>query len=438
MEKLFMNDTDKLKVSIWSDSPFITSGFGGVNKMIINECVNKGWDVSVLGALDFSFDPWKIKNSPFTYFPVTVQDAMGEAYAPEFIRLTNPDRIFMLGDPGSLDRRLYILEQTGALKSGARVITYFPVEGLPIFPSVVHQARSAHAPITYCKFGQSSLTALGAENVGQAYHGWDHYEPEIYTKEERKHLKTIFGFDGNFIVAQIAVNKRTNNQPKMIEAASYLKSVHPSIAKDVIIYLHCKAQDQHIMQGYDLTWMPHAYNVKDMVLIKPDSGEYKYAYEPYKDQTLNKDFYLNLKRPPKWEDRMALWANAPYTVKMNCFDLVIDPSSVQGFGLPPLEAIVTNVPAVLVNDGTCRTEIYGDVCYMIDANPESYSIWHLGTILVEISARQIGEAIVDWYTNYDKFIEIYQKPSYEKFIKWTWKEPVEYITTSIELGTTVF
>lgn len=438
MYNIFQNDSDKLKVSFWSDSPYVTSGFGAVNKMIIQAALKRDWEISVLGALDFTMDPVRIKAAPFNYFPTISGDEMGERFSPDFIRITKPDRIFLLGDPGSLDRRLYILRNTGMTSDGCKVITYFPIEGLPLFPSIANQARSSDAPITYCKFGQEELKKEGVDNVGQAYHGWDHYTPESFTAEEKQHLKNIFGFNDSFVVAQIGVNKRTNNQPKVIEAASIIKKNWPNKASNIIFYLHCKAVDQHILGGYDLTWMPNSYDVTDMILIKPDKGEYKYAYEPYKDKEMNKEFFLNLKRPPKWEDRMALWHIAPYSIKMNCFDLVIDPSSVQGFGLPPLEAIVTGIPIISVNDGTCRSEIYGDVCYMMEPDPENYSIWHLGTKLIEISANQIATAVIDWYINYDKLYEKHQVPAYKKFKEWTWDGPANYICDAIELGSTQF
>jgi len=419
--------TDKLKVAVVGDSPLVTSGFGNVIRMAIEGFVEVGFDVHVLGALDIKYDPIKIKSLPYTYWPVNAHDAMADAVLNEFLDYTNPDRIFAVWDGGTLGRKVHIM-RTNNTTASVPIVVYFPIEGLPIFPAILEMCNKTENKITYCKFGQKELIRLGAENVFQAYHGYNHAPVEAFTWEEKQQLKRVFGFADRFVVGMVGVNKRTNNQPKIIEAAQYVKD-------DVLIYLHCKGFDGHIMGGYDLTWMPKYYGVEDKVLLKSDTAKtYKYYYGPYKDELLTKDVLLNMRPPNNKEACQALWNKVPYVIKINTFDVLLDASSVQGFSLPILEAIMCGTPVITVDDGCARSEVYGDVCYMIKPFEDFYSMWHLGVKLVEVTPKQIADAINDWYDHYKYFYTKYQIPAYEKFKSWTWENAQKLFNRLVEFG----
>ena len=434
MKSPFLPET--LKVLVFGDSPMVTSGFGNVVRMAVEGFVaNPNFDVYVLGSLDRTPDYEKMRELPYHYWPADANDLGGDNLLRRMCDEVEPDRIFFVGDPGTLMRRARFLLENNIIGPGKHtaLISYFPIEGLPIFPSTVNVGRLSAAPLTYCKFGVDALSKWGVTSY-KVSHGWDHAPFEEYEESERLHLRNLFAIEDDLLfVGMIGVNKRTNCYPKVFEAMRYIKDNYPEEYEHIIIYIHAQQYDQNALQGYDLRYTGEVYDVADSFLFKPEQDKYKYKMGAYNNPATRSKL-LTLDMPSSMEERGELWSQASYITKLNTFDMLLDVASVHGFSLPVLEASMCGVPVATVDDGTARTEIYGDVAYMVTPPKDSYDYWHTGVKLVHVSAEQVGETLVDFYRNKKEYRIKYGQAAKNKFESWTWNHAQEKFNEAVLTG----
>jgi len=302
-----------------------------------------------------------------------------EAMIP-FIMEMNADVMFFIGDPGTLRTRFSNMAPTGQLGIKPQV-SYFPVEGLPLSPHHQHQARMVFDPVTYTRWGKQVFQDLGI-SVDSAYHGADHADFRRLPEDERQRLREAVGWEDKFVCGLVGVNKRTNRQPAMIEAARILKDRGHN---DIIIYLHCQNKGDVFMAGWELDWMLDHYGVRDMVVLKPNQQEHMYLGRPVDSDNPKLD------KPENKDQAMANLARLDFISLLNLFDLYVDPASAHGWNLPASECARCGVPIVTVNDGFARSEIFGDCAYMME--PTGWDHWHTGAHLPLVSPKRIADTI---------------------------------------------
>lgn len=380
----------KIKVAYVGDSPFIFSGFGVVANAILSGLDPDLFDVSVLGTM-FHHYPSKesMAGIPALYYytPTCVHDAMGFKAAIEFLQYANPDVLFFIGDPGTLRNRFNALMLTG-MQGAIPAVTYFPIEGSPLNPHILEQARMVHGPVTYTKWGQGILEDQGIE-VDWVWHGADHAPFERYSDDVRKRLKRLVGWQDRFVVGLVGVNKRTNRQPVMIEAARILKDMGRD---DVMIYMHCQSTGDMVMGGWDLTWIVDAFGVKDQIQMKPNQVEHQYIGRP-RVGTLEE--VLSRPTPKDKEEEVDNLISLDFVTLLNLFDLYLDPASAHGFNLPAAEAARCGIPVATVDDGFARREIFGMCAHMMVPSAADY--WHTGAILPLVSPKRIADTVVEFW-----------------------------------------
>jgi glycosyltransferase involved in cell wall biosynthesis len=374
--------TEKIRIAYVGDNPFINSGFGVVARSIMSRWPigeEEEFEVHVLGTM-YGVVPKDI--SPYSSFmPACSHDSMGIEQMLDFIKDVNPDVMFMIGDPGTLRSRLDKLIPMNRIATTPSV-TYFPVENTPMSPHIIKQARMAFCPVTYTRWGQEAFRSRGI-TVDYAYHGVDHADFRQYHINDRRRLKTLVGWKDKFVVGLIGVNKRTNRQPTMIEAARILKDRGRD---DIIIYLHCQSVGDRIMAGWELNWMLEEYDVHDMVILKPNQKEHPYIARP-----IDKISWHELLTPITDTEAITNLATLDFISTINTFDLYLDPASAHGWNLPASEAARCGVPVATVDDDFARKEIFGDCAHMM--KPTGWDHWHTGAQLPLVSPKQIADTI---------------------------------------------
>jgi len=378
--------SDKIKVAYIGDSPFIFSGFGVVAKAILSRLPEEQFEVNVLGTMYQHYPSVEQMNTiPALeyYMPVCIHDMMGFKTSIDFLQYANADVLFFLGDPGTLRNRFSTLMLTANL-GPSPTVTYFPLEGAPLNPHIMEQAKMVFAPVTYTHWGSQLLGNRGVDS-DWAWHGVDHAPFVQYDAAIRQRLRKIVGWDDRFVIGMIGVNKRTNRQPAMLEMAKLLKE-HGR--KDALVYLHCQAAGDTYMSGWELDWMLDAYNVRDTVWLKPNQREHKLIARP-RAGTLEQALELPL--PSNEEEARQNLAQLDFISLLNCFDVYMDPASAHGFNLPLAESARCGVPGITVDDGFARTEIYEQAAYMM--KPSAADCWHTGAILPLVSPKTMADAI---------------------------------------------
>jgi glycosyltransferase involved in cell wall biosynthesis len=199
---------------------------------------------------------------------------------------------------------------------------WLPVDHDPAPPSVgAFIVETAAIPIAMSRFGQDRLGAFDPLYVP---HGVDTetFHPRAGARERLEIPEQAF------VVGAVGMNKGVPSRkslPQIIEAFAIFRRSHPG----ALLYLHTEITGAYD-EGYDLlALLRHLELGPDAVAF---ADQYRYRFHPEGPEHLA-DLY-------------------------SAFDVLLNPSMGEGFGLPVLEAQACGTPAI-VTDFTAMSEVCG-------------------------------------------------------------------------------
>jgi len=391
-----------IRVAFISDSPYlpdygigVTSGFGNVAGQIAQRFLDEP-DIrpTFLGMYDPHM-PKREDNLPFDFFP-PIGDIGGRHIIPAYLQWAEPDVIFALHAPGELNGWIQQFRTLPGLDQP--VVAYFPVEGAGrLNPAVVPLMEKVKFPVTYCHAGASLIRQFAPDGeLWVAYHGIDHADFAPLEEKDRNQYRKLVGLDDKFVVMAVGTNKRVKQHSVMIDAMKILLSVGYD---DIVMYLHTKEFDEHVLQGHALrsmvqmdehiTGLPLSKHVLFPVI------EDKWHSSPYESEVTAAWKYVTPGNPKM---RGALFNSLDLVTRYGIADLYVDVSSAEGFGLCPLEAVACGVPMITVHDDMVRDEVHARYATeMLD--PAYWDTWHTGTRLAMVTPEDVAAAIIRVYKN---------------------------------------
>lgn len=205
------------------------------------------------------------------------------------------------------------------LKSLTRWIAVVPIDHEPIPPAILDRLRLAYRIVTYSQFGKDELRRHGLYST-YIQHTVD---TKIFHPQDKGGVKKMLGVpEDYFLFGMVGANK--DNPPRksfqeVIDAFKMFHDKHPKSA----IYFHTLLSQQG---GFDIAQYTKFLGLENAVFHLP----------PY-DQMFKVD-----------RRGMASIYNA--------FDVLMMPSTNEGFGVPAIEAQSCGVP-VITNDFTAMREL---------------------------------------------------------------------------------
>ena len=425
-----------------------TTGFGTTTQQIVKRLLRDGWEVGWIGLLDVyyhSFDDLLRRFGEnarnLTYYPACQHDSTHMGDMVKILERYSPNAVFIKCDPGFLYDLLSLFERVGISKKYP-VVSYFPIEGLPINLSFAKAAQKSKVPITYCKFGSDEMYETYGVRPQYVYLGLDHARFQPLDKEVRDHLRRLVGWDDKFIVGFVGTNKGVNRIPVLIEACGeLLRRGH----KDIYFYLHTDKTSTGIaLGGWSLEWMISHYGCIDEngdshILFPPEYKKIaasRFGREYDDDEAL--EWLMEQEPPTEPRDAMTvrqqrgrLFSFIPFAVRYGLFDLYIDPASMHGFNLPLGEAMRCGVPSITVDDGFARTEIYVDRYAAYGMKPYAYDYWHTGAKVAIVDVEEVVKAVQTMYLN-SATREKYARQGKEFADKLRWENTYRVIRDALE------
>jgi glycosyltransferase involved in cell wall biosynthesis len=394
VEQISLEDR-KIRVAAIADSPRLTTGFAAVAREIYKGILGQDdMELFVFGLMDHAY-PLPEEKMPYAFRPSYPDDPQGKKTAPDFVRWCSPDVIFELYDPGGAMGHVNALK---ALGNKIPMVVYFPVEGYPISRAAYRLVQAVDYPVTYCESGAKAIRKFFPNsNVVVAPHGIDHEDFNPLDPKIRQKLRELVGWDDKFIVMNVGSNKRVKQQPYLIDTMRILLERGHD---DIYMYLHTRAFDDHIMQGWTLDWIRDLATIQsglpvDQHILFPSLLGPRWMGVPYKygdDEQL-----WRMSVPPSAKLRGQFFASLDFITRYCLADLYVDVSSAEGFGLPPLEAAACGVPVISVDDGMVRSEIHSKYCYMV--KPRHWTTWHTSARLALVNPHDVANAILDVKNN---------------------------------------
>jgi len=369
-----------------TDAPNLTTGFGVVCREFGKGFLREGFQITQVGLQDANHeprqDPWRVWRPGAPLSP---------EFLAEWIKKDKPDVLWLNYDAGNISAWLNML---AALKCSIPVIAYFPIEGFPIPKGFIDMAKMIAAPVTYLKWGSDLMYEQSGLRVKWIPHGLDHAKFQRFDEDRRHQLKSDIGWEKRFVIGALGRNKRTKQQPRLIETMAILKK--HGLAENVVLYLHTQPFEQFLMQGWALPDIVEYNDVKDMVAFPPQgfSQIFGIDYEQpgqIAEGVLDK---LDWDLPENQaKARSMILESYSMIERYNMCDLYISVSQAEGFNLPLGEAMACGVPILCVNDDGSQAEVISGAGELI--NPIEWDTWHIGTLLPIVSKQQLANKICE-------------------------------------------
>lgn len=343
-----------MRILCLGDSPFISTGFGVVNKVATDTLLDAGHELIVLGAQDESEHP----EAKFIFIPRDggTADVMGWAKAPEVVKQYRPDAVHIIADPATVTTWLLHDE----IKS-LPVVAYMPIEGAPL--NRIWQRVWDITPnlkiITCSEYGQRVLSDAGYHSV-MAYHG---VSPDFtpYSDGLRAEMRKAVDWSDKFIVMNVATNVRRKQWPRLLEAIALLKRRHP----DIYLYAHTKPFNNFYLGGHDLAQLAEQIGVEDRVIFPHFPAD-------------------------SWNLPLRGTSGPGLVDLYNMADMFVLPSQIEGFGLPLAEAMACGLPVVTTGHGP-QAEVVGGAGDLLPVNDWEWNQSHQK--YANVHPRDIAAAI---------------------------------------------
>lgn len=302
----------QLRVVWQSNATYAPSGYGQQTADIKQMFLKSGWDgsnfalINMFGSTGGIFaDKDGILNYPLMDH-IVGSDAMLH-HGKQF----NADVIFALQDIWTLNPQ--------DLQQVSRFIPWVPVDFDPVPKAILNNLRFANRIISMSKFGQKQLQDHGLSSTYIPHH----VDTSVFFPLDKKKRKIEVKIDPNmFVIGMVAANKDLIPRKSFGHVLIAFKRFHDAHPNS-LLYIHT---DPDQPGGYPLRG--HAdYLGLTQAIGFPDKYRMKF-------------------HTPKSE------MNAIY----GAMDLLVAPSSTEGFMIPGIEAQATGTP-IIVNDYTSMPEL---------------------------------------------------------------------------------
>jgi glycosyltransferase involved in cell wall biosynthesis len=302
-----------MKILWIGNPPGVGSGYGEQAALFLPRLAALGHQVAV--ACNYGIQGMRINAGPFTYYPS--DNAWGNRSLGAYLDDFQPDRVIALCDAWVL--------QPDAWPDGVRVGVWAPVDHQPLPPPVL--ATLAHGkvqPIAMSRFGEQMMSDCGLEPL-YVPHGVD--RSVFYPRPDtRDRIRVELGIpEDAFLVGMVAANNSPSDR-KGFDPAFQAFSRFAATHKDAWLYVHTNA-DPPPGAGCDLV----------PCLIAAGCPADRVRFPP----------------PSIWH--LGFPAEAVSNL-YQAFDVLLNPSRGEGFGIPLLEAQACGIP-VIASDHSAMSEL---------------------------------------------------------------------------------
>lgn len=315
----------KLVITVLSDSPFLTTGYSDIVKKLTYYLVEKGHEVHWLanGHMGKTIDYAILEDG--TEIKAKVYGRLGHQYFADILsshlKKTNSDIFlivldtFMLhGDPRNPQNGWFL----NIDHSPAKAIFFYPSDGgggLPFGCDLI--LKKCESAIAYSKFAQKQVKdyyGLDTEYIPLGTQSTRFYR---YPDEQRDKLRKDWGLHGKFVVGVVARNQPRKFLDRTIKAFQLVAKKR----EDAVLLLHTDPNDA--ASAFNLPFLIKKYGLENRVAFTGMNAINSFDWDKMRD-------VYNL---------------------MDCFFLS---TSGEGWGIPLVEAMSTEVPVVATNYTTTQ------------------------------------------------------------------------------------
>lgn len=358
----------QLRIIINSNAPWSTSGYGQQIAEWLPLVREEGYPLS---CIDFyGLEGGKLLLDGVLHYP-----KINHVYGSDAMVLHGAD---FQADVTFTQQDVWVLHPEDLAKVN-RFIPIVPIDHDPVPKVILDRLRLAYRIITYSKFGQKQLQNNGLMSTYIPLTvDCDIFKP--LDKEEHKKASKLP--EGSFMVGMVAANKDNPPRKSFQEAMDAFKLFLEKVP-NAILYVHTNPE---FPGGFPIKEYADFIGIRDKLYF-PDV--YQMNFNTGKDK-------MNL--------------------VYNNFDMLLAPSTSEGFGIPIIEAQACGVP-VVTNDWTSMPELIipgktGELCTIKNkkfsfmqsytATPDIQSIFECMMKIYNADRVQMAKDCREWIlANYD-------------------------------------
>lgn len=347
----------KKKKVLWvGESSFLSTGYGVYLKELFTHLYNTNrYELAELSAYGDVDDPRRYE-IPWTYYGnmpskhdkveqeiyrSNIEHQWGSWRFEDTLLDFQPDIICSIRDPW-VDSFI----MNSPLRPYFNWVNMPTIDSLPQPPQWINQFCNTNAILTYSEFGEKELK----KRCGNKINFIDIASPAanyniLKPVENKKEHKEKMGFEKNvLIIGNVMRNQRRKLFPDLIQSFEKFCLTNKELSKNIYLYLHTAIQDI----GWDIPKLIKESSIGHRILLTYMCRRCGFASPSLHHgttQTCLECGYLAAK-PPDTDQGVT---TKQLSDIINCFDIYVQYSQCEGYGMPIVEAAACGIPVMVVN-----------------------------------------------------------------------------------------
>lgn len=308
----------KLRILLNTNAPWATSGYSQQAAELLPLIRGEGYPLAVCDF--FGLEGGKLMIDGVLHYP-KINHVYGSDALVHHAKDFKADTVFTLQD-------IWVLAPQD-LQQANKWVPIVPIDHEPVPKVILNHLRLAYRIITYSQFGQKELKKNGLMST---------YIPhtvntDVFKPMDKKERKKLAGIpEDAFLCGMVAANKDNPSRKSFQEALDAFVMLLKEVP-NAVLYIHTNPE---FPGGFPVREYAKFLKIEDKVLF-PDMYQLNFSIQK--------------------EDMARIY---------NTFDVLLMPSTNEGFGVPAIEAQSCGVP-VIVNNFTSMPElvkpgITGEIC----------------------------------------------------------------------------
>lgn len=328
----------RLKISWCSNHPKSSSGYAQQSADIERKLVESGWDKDTLCMIN--------NFGQAGYIDI---DAYGIKHFPNMVHVAGSDAMLHHGNKFGADVVFGLfdlwVQNPQDLAQIPRFVPWVPIDYDPVPGPILQNLRFANRIIAMSKYGQHAMQENGFSSLYIPHH----VDTKLFSPRNRMETKMKRGINPNqFVFGMVSANKdilpRKSFGHVLMAFKRFLEKYPESL-----LYIHTNPEQPG---GYNIRQHSMQLGIANKILY-PDL--YKWSFDTPKEEMV--DIF-------------------------NTFDVLLSPSSTEGFCIPIIEAQACGIPAI-VNNYTSMPELVIDTItgYVVKESPDCQHFMPIGSYM---------------------------------------------------------
>lgn len=315
---------------LWhSNAPWTGTGYGKQTGIVLRGLLDRGHDPTCLAY--YGLKGGVIPYDGYQVWPNSDFEEWGNDVIQAHVGNTKAEAVVSLID-------LFVLDEKVWSKLGVPWVAWVPIDHEEIGHPTLKRLKRVSIPVAMSDFGAVEMMKAGIEEVIRIYHAVD---TDIYQPLDKSECRAEFSVaEDAYVVGMVMANKGDRKQiPQQLLAVKRWADENPG--RDVRVFIYTDPTSK--MGGWDLKSLVAKVGLKGQVY---SALQYFTSIIPLPDETMAKIF--------------------------NTFDVLMNASAGEGFGVPIIEAQACGVPVVAGNYTSMPELVHNG--YVVE--PESRVLGH--------------------------------------------------------------